>query len=77
MSAFTAMGNGNRGTDTAMAQKQNRGLINFSAKLTDKSSSELFKDRMEDLKDPLFLLFWSGQERLAHLLMEWKYWTLS
>ena len=24
--------------------------------------AELFKDRMEDLKDPLFLLFWSGQK---------------
>ena len=26
-----------------------------------KWQSELFKDWIEDLKDPLFLLFWSGQ----------------
>ena len=26
--------------------------------------SELWKDRIKDLKDPLFLLFWSGQKDL-------------
>ena len=29
-----------------------------------KTQPELGKDRIKDLKDPLFLLFWSGQKDL-------------